>query len=224
MSHSHRPQVFDATLLNRCVEGCAESHQVLLTAVTEFTDKDCQVLSRLPGWTRGHVLTHLARNAQSHIGLFESAGRGEIGDQYPTGMKQRNIDIEIGAQRSAEDVIADLRRHTWNLEGMWARATPETWQGSARRPTGQLVPMSELVFLRWREVAVHLIDLNIGVDYHSWSDLYIEIELSRHLTALDDQGFVMPPQVEALSHAQQLSWIIGRSSIEGVSDGPGFQV
>lgn len=196
----------------------------MLEAANALTDDDCRGPSRLLGWTRGHLLTHLARNAQSHIRLFECAGRGEIGDQYANGMSQRNADIEAGANRSAVDLLADLRSHTWGLEGMWARATAETWQGHARRPTDEVIPISELVFLRWREVAVHLIDLDIGIDHHSWSDLYVQLETDRHLRSLHKKGFQLPAAAITQSSSLQLAWIMQRASIDGVEDGPGFQI
>jgi maleylpyruvate isomerase len=39
-----------------------EATTALLTTATALSDADLQAPLRLPGWTRGHVLTHLARN------------------------------------------------------------------------------------------------------------------------------------------------------------------
>ena len=41
--------------------------------------------SLLPGWTRGHVLTHLARNADSQRHVLEAAVRGAPAERYPGG-------------------------------------------------------------------------------------------------------------------------------------------
>ncbi len=42
--------------------------------------------SLLPEWSDGHVLTHLARNADSVVRRMEGAARGELVDQYPGGL------------------------------------------------------------------------------------------------------------------------------------------
>ncbi|MFM8776484.1 MAG: maleylpyruvate isomerase N-terminal domain-containing protein, partial [Actinomycetota bacterium] len=65
MSGSDKKKLADD--LNEHVSGCAEAHQRLLTALGSLTDDQCREDSLLPNWSRGHVLTHLARNADSHV-------------------------------------------------------------------------------------------------------------------------------------------------------------
>ena len=55
----------------------------------------------LPGWTLGHLLTHVARNADSHVRRAEAARRGEVIEQYVGGWEGRTAEIEAGATRSA---------------------------------------------------------------------------------------------------------------------------
>ena len=62
------------------VAGCAAAHQRLLgdlDSVLETADVDPTQASRLPGWTVGHVLTHLARNADALRNMIEGAAVGE---------------------------------------------------------------------------------------------------------------------------------------------------
>ncbi|MET0910545.1 MAG: maleylpyruvate isomerase N-terminal domain-containing protein, partial [Ilumatobacteraceae bacterium] len=54
--------------------------------MTEGAGADAELPSLLPGWTRGHVLTHIARNADSFVRLLEAAGRGEVVTQYAGGV------------------------------------------------------------------------------------------------------------------------------------------
>lgn len=215
---------FDATWINRCVEGCAQSHQLLLAIADSMSESDCRGPSLLEGWTRGHVLTHLARNAERHVHLFECAARGEIGDQYPGGMSQRNADIEAGATRPLGEIVVDLRQNVWSLEAQWAHATPEVWQGSARRPGGQVVPVRDLVFLRWREVAIHIVDLEMGIGHESWSDFYVKHELEQQGDAHKRNGIVVDPHSADLDPALRLAWMIRRINVEDMEVGPGFQV
>ena len=57
--------------LDRDVEGCAGAHQRLLAGLEDLTDDQARRDSLLPGWTVGHVLTHLARNAEAFTRLLE---------------------------------------------------------------------------------------------------------------------------------------------------------
>ena len=113
--------------MNRHVEGLAASHQRLLEAIDPIdgvgiTDEMVAGPSRLPGWTVGHVLTHLARNADSFVRLTLAAENDEVVEQYSGGLEARRRDIENGSTRSAREIIDDLRRSIYSLEGAWAGA------------------------------------------------------------------------------------------------------
>ena len=66
-----------------------------------WTDTDVAAPSRCDGWTRGHVLSHIARNADGITGTLEGALRGEIVARYPHGWDVRNKDIHDGSARPA---------------------------------------------------------------------------------------------------------------------------
>ena len=70
--------------------------------------------SLLPGWSVGHVLTHLARNADSHLRMLA----GE--PQYPGGAEQREADIAVGAGRPWAELLADLRAAHERLDAAWS--------------------------------------------------------------------------------------------------------
>jgi len=52
------------------LEGLTEATVTLIGDVGRLTDADVREPSLLPGWTRGHVLTHLARNAEGGARLL----------------------------------------------------------------------------------------------------------------------------------------------------------
>ena len=66
-----------------------KSHARLALTLAGVTDTDARRPSLLPGWSVGHVLTHLARNADSHVRMLEAAAVGEVADQYPGGNERR---------------------------------------------------------------------------------------------------------------------------------------
>ena len=58
--------------------------------------------------TVGHVLTHLARNADSMVLVLDATERGEVVERFPGGMPTRNADIDAGAARPAHEQVADM--------------------------------------------------------------------------------------------------------------------
>lgn len=158
------------------VAGCTRSHRRFEHAIEGLTDEMARRPSLLPGWTVGHLLTHVARNADSHRGMVEAAARGRIEAQYPGGYEQREGDIEAGQARPAAELIADVAAASRRLERAWEALTQEQWEtGLGRRTT--LTALPELVFLRWREVEIHRLDL--GFEAPDWNTLdpdYLDLE------------------------------------------------
>lgn len=151
------------------------AHARLLALVGALTDGEARRPSLLPGWTIGHVLTHLARNADSFTWLAEGAEAGEVRVQYPGGPEQRTADIEAGAGRPAAELVEDLRSACARLEAALAAAT--AWDAPVRTTAAE-VPLHELPFRRLREVEIHTSDLDLGHTWHDWSDAYVEAELA----------------------------------------------
>lgn len=210
----------DDRMLNQHVSGCAAAHQRLLSSLDDLTDVECRGPSLLPGWSRGHVLTHLARNADSHTHLLIAAGQGQIAEQYPGGLQARNQAIEDGSGRSAIDLTNDVRSSIYALEAAWAGATPTTWAGEGRTARGGVIAMSDLVFMRWREVEVHHADLGRDFGWQQWSDLYVRLELDKQLMiwrSRKPMGLtVLPETAMKLLPAHRLAWLLGRVDVEGL--------
>src|SRR6476661_3698601 len=60
-----------------------------LATIRGLSDGDVAHPTGLPGWTVGHVLTHVARNADSHCRRSHAAARGEVVEQYVGGYAGR---------------------------------------------------------------------------------------------------------------------------------------
>ena len=217
---------FDARRVNDCVEGCAAAHQVLLAAVDELDDESLTEPSALPGWTRSHVVAHLALNARSHVGLFAAAARGEQAEQYPGGGPARSLAIEEWSTRDPGALRTDLRRAVYELEGAWASASAEAWQGTGIAPSGAVVPIADLAFLRWRETLVHTVDLDIGIGFDAWPALWVRLELDRQRmawAASHPMGLTqLPAAANALDDRTRLAWLLGRIEVEGLPKGLGL--
>ena len=149
---------FDAAVVNRVVEGLAQSHQKLLLDLEALTDEMVRLPSLLEGWTVGHVLAHITQQGDSIRRIFLAAEQGQIIDQYEGGMSARVAAIEGAALRSAKEHVADVRRSIYDLEGAIASAR-QGWFGTARMVSGAIASVADLPLRRWREVEVHQGDL-----------------------------------------------------------------
>src|SRR5439155_6679251 len=117
--------------------------------------------SLLPGWTRGHVLTHIARSGEADAQTVEGAIRGEVVDKYPGGDEQRTRDIEAGAGRGAAALLGDLVTTQRALTDAWGRVEDGMWERLTRTPMGPRT-VAGTVHARRREILVHLVDLDVG--------------------------------------------------------------
>ncbi len=205
--------------LERDCAGAAAAHRSVVAALWELTDEQVARESLLPGWTVGHVATHIARNAEGLQRMIEAAMRSEVGEMYPGGSGQRTSDIEAGAHRPAEQLAADVRDTAASLESAWAAMTDEAWAGRGRTRTAELA-IRDVPFIRWREVAVHHADFGIGYSWSDWDGEYARLELSR-LTMLwasrKPMGLTtLPAPALAVATRHRVAWLLGRAEIEGL--------
>jgi maleylpyruvate isomerase len=206
--------------LDRDLAGAAKAHDVVIAALQDLTDEQARRPSLLPGWTVGHVVTHIARNAEGHVRMLRAALRGEVVPMYPAGLDQRTHDIEEGAGRPAVELAADVTTTAGELEAVWAEMTAEAWAGRGLTIAGESV-MADLVFIRWREVTVHHADLGLGCSWSDWDTEYVRLELAR-LTMLwasrKPMGMTnLPPQAMAVTPHQRVAWLLGRAEIDGLA-------
>jgi maleylpyruvate isomerase len=152
----------------RSVAGCRQAQATLLHRVSSLTDEQARQPCLLPGWSVGHLLTHIARNADSLVRRFEGALRGEIVDQYVGGPAGRQTEIEAGAGRSGAELTDDIRRTNADVDEICGRMPREAWSRLTRSVTGTEAPASYVLLSRWREVEVHHVDLGLGYTPADW--------------------------------------------------------
>ncbi|HEY3632369.1 MAG TPA: maleylpyruvate isomerase family mycothiol-dependent enzyme [Jatrophihabitantaceae bacterium] len=141
-----------------------------------WSDADVRAPSVLPGWTRGHVLTHLARNADGITATYAGALRDEIVPRYPKGPTGRAEDIEAGAERSAVELLADVRDSADRLDRLFGALTDA---GAWERPTDGERPASAWLNTRWREVEIHRTDLGGRYGAADWPAAFVDYLLPR---------------------------------------------
>lgn len=208
---------------NIAIEMATQAHRALLAALDRLIaadEFDVSAPSQLPGWTKGHVLTHVVNSGDGHCGIFDAAMVGEVRAQYPHGAEGRAADIEAGAARPADVQRDALRASIWRLEACWARAFDAGSAGSGIAPDGTVIPLGDLPFYRMREVAIHHIDLDIGRAFADLPGDYVERDvagLTRAWSARHPDARGLPPPVAALVPHERLAWLLGRISVHGVA-------
>jgi maleylpyruvate isomerase len=180
------------------IDGCLAAQATLLDALAGLQDDTARQPSLLPGWTVGHVLTHIARNADSVVWRLEGAAAGELRDQYPGGLTQRAGDIDDGAGRPAVELVLDVQRTSDAVARIMADLRPAAWDAPSRTSKGAVETSRDAALSRWREVVVHHGDLGLGPV--PLPPALVEVWLPRELPRLAERG----------DPADILSWIIGR--------------
>lgn len=138
--------------------------QSLLRDTLALDEDDWRVPSLLPGWTRAHVATHVARNADALRRLIAAARVGDPTLLYPSA-NQKFSEIERGAERSGLELHVDLDTSAGELARLCDRV--EDWMVPVRLPDGEF-PLSIVVLIRLQELTLHHLDLDSGF---SWADV-----------------------------------------------------
>jgi maleylpyruvate isomerase len=120
--------------------------------------------SALPGWSRAHVLTHVARNADAMINLLTWARTGVRTPAYAS-REQRDADIEAGAHRAPVEIRADVVESSDRLAQV-VRAMPESaWSVHVQNAQGRDLLAIDIPWLRAREMWIHAVDLDVGASF-----------------------------------------------------------
>ena len=166
------------------LDGCRSAHARLDAAIAWLTDDQARRPSRLPGWSVGHLLTHIARNADSVVRRLDGASRGEVLDQYAGGVAGRAADIEAGAHRPAADLVADVRTSAAAAERAMTGLAPAAWDARSRNSRGLEEDSRDVVLSRWREVVLHRGDLGLHPGPFPWPMPLVEACLPSALGGL----------------------------------------
>jgi maleylpyruvate isomerase len=147
--------------------------QLCRSATDGLTEDSAAEPSLLPGWSRKHVLAHLAANAEAVARLVHWAATGEETPMY-TSPDQRAADIEQGAQQSLAELVAWFDRSAASLAADLAALGPEQWSAQVVTAQGRTVPAAETPWMRSRELMVHAVDLGTGVTFADLPPAFLE--------------------------------------------------
>jgi maleylpyruvate isomerase len=221
-------------LLDWVQEGQGLLEQAVLASLS---DESVGEPSGLPGWTRGHVLTHLSRNADALVNLLTWARTGITTPMYLSS-DQRNSDIEAGSGRGVGEQLDDVADSARRLMQTARTLEADHWAAQVRSAQGRDIPASQVPWMRVREVWIHLVDLRVGVDFDAvpvpiaralvqdvarWMDGRVEqrVQLVGQVPEVVFGGSAGQPPVRVEGSPQALAaWLIGRSKGEGLEVEP----
>ncbi|WP_127934377.1 maleylpyruvate isomerase family mycothiol-dependent enzyme [Nonomuraea polychroma] len=148
----------------------------LLATAASLSDADLTAPSLLPGWTRGHVLAHLAQNADSHLNLLTWAKTGVRTPQYAS-YAARAARIEAAATRPAAQLVADVQDGAARLAAAVRDLPEQAWSAQVEGMRPPPHPAWYLLVRRLREVGFHHVDLDAGYGPADWPEPFVNREL-----------------------------------------------
>jgi len=183
----------------------AHETSLLMRTAAGLDDETVQMPSLCEGWSRAHVLSHIARNADALGNLAGWAVTGTPRAMYDS-PEARDADIVAGSTRGFAEIFTDLEdsaaRFATAATGL--AGAPEQVEVEMRR--GIKVLAGRLPTLRLMEVVVHHADLDAGYTFADADPGFVKRAVTIAIERLraKDQA----PSVTLRSHEGD-TWSIG---------------
>ncbi|MFD5398939.1 maleylpyruvate isomerase family mycothiol-dependent enzyme [Streptomyces sp. NPDC127097] len=176
------------------VAAVREATDRLLVSVSKLDDAAIGEPSLLPGWTRGHVLAHLARNADA-LGNLLTWARTDVRTPMYASAEARERDIEQGADRPLAAQLEDLRETAARFDAAM-EALPESRRAfEVEMRNGVVERADRLPLRRLAELELHHVDLGVGHTLDQLSPAFVDRELE-FLSAIKFAGHPDLPPLE----------------------------
>lgn len=194
---------------HRNIEWARAGTALLRDTVRGLHDDELDAPSRLPGWSRRHVVAHVARNAEALCRLLTWARTGVETLMYPS-PQDRDADIMRSAEGEPAALRADLERTAAAFLTACDDLPAEAWRATVRtmqRP----IPASVVPWYRVREVWIHSADLDAGVDFRDFpADVSAALvtELTTGLTARQAAN------LRLIATDSGAEWTVGDGSVQ----------
>lgn len=188
-----------------------------LESLGELSDDDLREPSLLPGWSRAHVATHLARNADAMTNVIHSVINGREAWMYSS-QEQRDADVVAGAQRTAAEILEDNSAACGRLLQAFNELHPRHLDVPASREPGgpPAFIVRELGSMRLTEVVVHHTDLGYDLTPGGWPHGFAE-----HLIRRRQRELAAGPSMVLSSSESAEIWKFGQGSGPEITGTPG---
>jgi maleylpyruvate isomerase len=210
------------------LDAVAEATERFTKSVQTLSEQQVGGATLIPPWTRGHVITHVARAADSYCRLLAGAVDGVEVPQYPS-LEFRAAQIEDGAARPITQLLADVRTASAGFADALRALPAPAWSARVRMRPGELRAPAALPLIRLREIEVHHVDLDVGYTFADIAPDVAEWIIDDILMELGRRDPVRPLRLAAsdtglrrelgdggpVVHGTQvglLAWLSGRTS------------
>jgi maleylpyruvate isomerase len=169
-----------------------QATQRLLDAARVVAEPDLRSPSLLPGWSRAHVIAHLAGGADAMRDLLrgvrsgrDQSGRDQSGQDRAgrdraayASAAARDAAIESGAARTTAELMTWLADSAMAFRTVTRRLPDDRWQVPVQMLDSAPFPAGELLVKRLVEVELHHCDLGIGYGPAQWPAAFGAMELA----------------------------------------------
>lgn len=155
----------------------------LLTTAHRLDEAALAQPSGCPGWSRAHVLGHLARNADGLTRLCEWARTGVPTPMYDSA-QSRASDIETAARQPCASLLENLATSSERFASAFGGLSADVWQRRVRMGPaggGAEIPASRIGWQRLKEVEIHHLDLSFGYSPSDWPEGFVDRALAQTL-------------------------------------------
>jgi maleylpyruvate isomerase len=142
----------------------AHETSLLMRTAAALDDDTIRVASVCEGWTRAHVLSHIARNADALGNLVDWAVTGTPRAMYAS-PDARDADIKAGSTRRSQEIFTDLEDSAARFASAAARLAGAAELAEVEMRGGRIVRGGQLPTLRLMEVVFHHVDLSAGYSF-----------------------------------------------------------
>ena len=164
------------------LEHLASATRSLVRTVDSLTEEELRAPSLLPRWSRGHLVAHLALNAEGLTGVLRGVALGAAVPMYRS-PEARDSDIEELATRDAATLRDRLLGSVTGLSDAIEVVPADGWTARAQRTPGNRATFAatDAPLMRLREVALHHADLDMPFTRADWTPGVAEL-LAESLT------------------------------------------
>lgn len=212
-------------------EQLPEATRRLIRTADGLTEEEYAEPSGLPGWSRAHLVAHLALNAEGLAAALAGVVEGRRVPMYAS-QETRDSDIADLAGAAPSAIRSRLLGGCTDLADALAAVPDDAWETTIERvPGGPVFTVADVPVMRLREVEIHHADLVCGYDRSSWSPAFaaavLDAALARssasspfraHATDLDRTWSFGEGGPTVTGSATDLAWwATGRGRGEGLT-------
>ena len=183
----------------------------VVRAVDELADDEWGAPSLLPGWSRAHVVAHLALNAEGLARCLRGVVADHSDDEPRTmydSDEQRDSDISDLAASGPPSIRDRLLAAVTTFDHAAGAVPDDLWDTRVERtPGGRTMRAGSLPGMRIRELEIHRVDLGVGYTTADWSPAFSTLLLDAMAKRLRPaaQVTIRPLDVDG-------TWVIGPSA------------